>query len=109
MNRFELADAMIKGLQAPNVKEETMAYVHTSKKSGFCRACALGCALIGYYDGNYRQAEAALDRGGSVQGDIARALGISTDLAVEIEFRHLNGMPVQQIAAWLKSSEGGEV
>jgi hypothetical protein len=36
----------------------------------------------------------------------AELLDISPALAIEIEHKHINGMPVQQIAAWLKTSEG---
>lgn len=43
MNRFELADAMIKGLHTPNVKEETMAYISISNKTGFCGHVCPNC------------------------------------------------------------------
>lgn len=112
MNRFELADAMIRGLHTPNVQEAQMSYINVSAKTGSCRACALGCALIGKYDGDYGRAEEVFDkeslenRGeGSIQGSIAHVLGIPTDLAIKIEHKHLDGMSIEQIAAWLKFEE----
>jgi hypothetical protein len=112
MTRHELADVMIKGLHTPNVREERMTYISASEKRPPCKACALGCALIGKLDGNIREAERIYhykDRTETVKttydifGDL---LGISPELALEIEFKHLNGMPIQQIATWLKTSEG---
>ena len=116
MNRHQLADAMIKGLHTQGVKEDRKAaYVCVSPKSGFCRACALGCALIGKFDGDYMKAERIYDAENMLRpADVdfcdlfAELLGIPPALALEIEFKHLNGMTVQQIAAWLKSSEETE-
>lgn len=110
MTRHELADAMIKGLETPNVVESDIHYIAVgSFKTSPCRACALGAALIGHYDGNYRRAKQALQSCGmrlDEYNSFAKLLDISLALAVEIELKHLNGMPIQQIAAWLKSSEG---
>jgi len=115
MTRHELANAMIKGLHTPNVREDQMAYVHVSEKRPLCKACALGCALIGSLDGDTREAERIYrykdqtETIKTVYDIFSDLLGISPELALEIEFKHLNGMPVQQIAAWLKTSEGNHV
>jgi hypothetical protein len=112
MTRYELANAMLKGLHTPNVREDKMAYVSVSEKRPLCKACALGCALIGKFDGDVIQAERIYRYKDNTEtaktaydifGDL---LGIDPELALEIEFKHLNGMPIQQIAAWLKTSEG---
>ena len=116
MNRHKLADVMIKGLHTRGVEEDRQAaYVCVSPKGTFCRACALGCALIGMFDGDYTKAERIYDAEYLLRSNdvdfhdmFAELLGIPLDLALEIEFKHLNGMPVQQIAAWLKSSEETE-
>jgi hypothetical protein len=65
--------------------------------------------VIGHYDGDYKAAEQALIEVSRNQGEydaFAELLDISPALAIEIEHKHINGMPVQQIAAWLKTSEG---
>lgn len=113
MTRSELADAMLKGKDTPGVREDKMApYVAVSPRKFFCRACALGCALIGFFNGDYEKAEAYYDAENmqretdeSVYDIFADYLKISAELALEIELKHLNGMPIQQIAAWLKTSE----
>src|SRR5262245_19462728 len=110
MNNQQLADAMIKGLHTNGVIEDKQNYIsQTSLK--WCFACALGCALIGKFDGDYHKAKTALKV--AAQGNYASEyhtfgalLNISPEFALSIEHKHLNGMPIQQIAAWLKSSEG---
>jgi hypothetical protein len=112
MNRYQLADAMIKGLNAPNVKESQTSYINNPKSKSTCWACALGCALIGHYDGNCKQAYEAWRDATIHLGEydaFSDLLGITPALAVEIEFKHMNGINVQQIAAWLKSSDETEV
>lgn len=112
MTRFELADAMLKGLHTPGVTENKMNYVAVSTITGSCKACALGCALIGFFDGDYIRAKEAYykesleDRGQRYgQWFAAYLLDISIDLALEIEHKHINDMSVQQIAVWLKTSD----
>ncbi len=109
MTRTQLADAMIRGANTDGVIEDKQNYIsETSLK--WCFACALGCALIGKFDGDYHKAKEALKvaaRGNyaSEYDTFGDLLGISPTLAVEIEFKHMNGMPIQQIAVWLKFSE----
>jgi hypothetical protein len=108
MTRTELADAMLRGLHTPGVEESRTSYISRGWGDNTCWACALGGAAIGYYDGDYRQAEHALIEVSRNQGEydaFAELLDISPALAVEIEHKHLNGMSVEQIAAWLKTSE----
>lgn len=111
MNRAQLADAMLKGKQTEGVRESQTAYVTYWQKRGICLACALGLAVIGYFDGDYQEAERVFrvgiqkNYGLPAQALFAVILDISTDLAVEVEFRHLNGTSIEDIAAWLKSSE----
>jgi hypothetical protein len=109
MTRIELADAMLKGAHTDGVIEDKQNYIsETSLK--WCFACALGCALIGKYDGDYRKAKQALKdtakgRPASEYHVFGDLLGVSPELALSIEHKHLNGMPIEQIAAWLKSEE----
>jgi hypothetical protein len=105
---------MLKGLHTKGVMENTANYVNSMNgQMMFCRACALGCALIGKFDGDYLKAEEVYDARyhkrrsyDTAEAIIADLLDISPELAIEVEHKHLNGMPVEQIAAWLKSSEG---
>jgi hypothetical protein len=103
---------MLKGLYTPNVREDKMAYVSVSEKRPICKACAIGCALIGKLDGDVREAERIYrhkdqaETSGTTYDIFGDLLGIAPELVLEIEFNHLNGMPVEQIAAWLKTSEG---
>lgn len=125
MTRHELADAMIRGEAAEGVVESQDHYLSLTPNLGgfgreipegaFCAVCAIGAAVVGSYDGNFIAAHNALrekireDRGEKGEYDtFAELLDISPALAVEIEFKHLNGESIEQIAAWLKSSEGGE-
>jgi hypothetical protein len=120
MNRQELADAMIRGKNAQGVIESTSYYVHQSEYSldtsisKPCYACALGCALIGKLNGDFHKAEIEFEAAGGFDEDsdepaiFADLLEIPRPLAVVVELKHLNGMTVQQIAVWLKSSEGQE-
>jgi hypothetical protein len=118
MTRHELADAMIRGKSAKNVVESRAYYIYSleyaldAPVSKPCYACALGCALIGKHNGDFSAAEMEFERAGGIQDDVdeaaifARLLEIPRPLADFVETQHLNGMPIQQIAAWLKSSEG---
>lgn len=120
MTRHELADAMIRGKAAQNVVESRAYYIYSleyaldAPVSKPCYACALGCALIGKHGGNFHAAEIEFERAGGIQDSVdetaifAHLLQIPRPLADIVETKHLNGMPIQQIAAWLKSSEGGE-
>lgn len=111
MNRRQLSDAMTKGIQTPNVVESKDHYITGTGLRPFCRVCALGAALVGHYDGNHKKAFKAYCEETREKGEydaFADLLGIDIRLAVEIEFRHMNGMPIQQIAAWLKSSDETE-
>jgi len=112
MNRTQLADAILKGKQTEGVKESQTAYVTAWQTRGICLACALGCALIGKLDGDYLEAERVFRAKAHkalnqipVQVIFADILEISTDLAVEVEFRHLNNQSVEEIAAWLKKGD----
>lgn len=114
MNRFELADAMIRGKNTEGVVEDRSYYIGVSSlfEDTPCMACALGCALIGFYDGDFKKAEKIAGARWSQKDDLkvlADLLDIPVSLAIEIEYKHLNGMPIQQIAAWLKSSECPDV
>ena len=116
MNRYQLADAMIKGLHAKGVEESRKHYVAVTESKNLCKACALGCALIGQLDGDYRKAERVYDEKCASLGNdahefriFADLLNITETLAFKVEHYHLQGMPIQQIAAWLKSSEETEV
>lgn len=111
MTRTELADAMIRGLHTPGVEESENNYIAVKSLINVCLACALGCALIGNHQGNFQEAEEVFDSFCEMMGDgmdletCAGLLEIPLKLAVEIEHKHLNGMPIEQIAAWLKTSE----
>lgn len=115
MNRHQLADAMIKGLKTPNVIESQTAYIAPSRRRGeggksilFCHACAMGCAVIGHYEGDVMQAREAWKEATRHRAEydaFADLLGVEPKLAVEVEFRHMNGQSIALIAAWLKSSE----
>jgi hypothetical protein len=109
MNRSRLADAMLKGVNAPDVIESVIHYIDSSYNSGPCMACALGAALIGKYGGDYRKAEEAYDKWpGDSDTKLARLLDIPIALAIEVEWLHLSGKSIKEIAAWLKSSEQQE-
>ena len=111
MTRIELADAMLRGLHTQNVEESKTDYIHVFPLVGICKACALGCAIIGKYGGDYVKAEDEADYLFNINPDAfevelaAEILDIPRNLAIEIEHKHLNDMPIEQIAAWLKSEE----
>lgn len=111
MNRHELADAMLRGKATQGVQESRSYYIASQPLFTTCQACALGCAIIGKYGGDYKQAESETDDLFDASPDTleaelaARILDIPCALAIEIEHKHLNGMPVEQIAVWLKTSE----
>lgn len=108
MNRTQLADAMLRGAKTEGVKE-SRHHIIGIPVNGPCLACAIGCALIGKHDGNYRKAKIALKYAAfnstSEYQAYANLLSISPELAIEIEHRHLNGQTIEQIAAWLKGGE----
>lgn len=113
MNRFELADAMLRGAKTDGVIEDRQNYISETSLN-WCFACALGCALIGKHDGDYHRAKQALKdaargREASEYHVFGKLLGIPPELALSTEHRHLNGQSIEQIAAWLKSSEDQEV
>jgi hypothetical protein len=99
---------MLKGKNTPGVVEHSGYYL---ERSPLCWACALGCAVIGFYNGDFHKAETELEKAGCFEwecdevGIISGLLTIPRQLATTIEHKHLNGMPIQQIAAWLKTSE----
>lgn len=118
MTRTELADAMLKGLSNPEVRENAFRYIGINDFDNIlekkpCMACAIGCALIGKHNGDYVSARDAYDATRAKEefeweDDLeifARLLEIPFELAQEIEYRHLDDEPITQIAAWLKSSE----
>lgn len=110
MTRYELADAMLRGLHTKGVEESRQHYVTVHDSKNICFVCAIGAALVGEFNGDFREAEIAFDNKQLAEGmgeyDAAsELLDISPALAVEIEHKHLNGMPIQQIAAWLKGGE----
>jgi hypothetical protein len=109
MTRIELADAMLKGANTDGVIEDKQNYI-SGTSLNWCFACALGCALIGKFDGDYHAAKLALKdaakgRPASEYHIFGDLLGISPELALSIEHKHLNDWPIEQIAAWLKSEE----
>ncbi len=120
MNRQQLADAMIRGKSAQGVIESRLYYVYSleysldAPVSKPCYACALGCALIGKLNGDFHAAEMEFERAGGIQDEadeaaiFAHLLEIPYPLAITVDLKHLNGMTVQQIAVWLKSSEERE-
>lgn len=114
MNRRELAEAMLKGVNAPGVTESMFHYISSSKESfpaeapdgAVCAVCALGAAVVGEY-GDYKRAQQAwLEVWSRTSGEdeaFAELLDIPMALAYEVESRHLRGQSIEQIAAWLKS------
>jgi hypothetical protein len=115
MTRHELADAMLKGKNTSGVTESKSYYVHESECLPVpkpCYACALGCALIGKLNGDFRKAEIGLAAVGLYDEDsdepaiFAELLEIPRSLAVAVELKHLNGLSIEDIAKWLKASEG---
>lgn len=112
MSRTQLADAMLRGVKTEGVEEHREFYIHIEplfmNRPALCMVCAMGGALVGYYDGNYKQAHAAWREATKNQGEydaFADLLDIDPALAIEIEHRHLNGQTIEQIAAWLKGGE----
>lgn len=99
---------MLKGSKTEGVKESRY-HVIGIPISGPCLACAVGCALIGTYDGDYRKAKRALMfaafNNTSEYRAFADLLEISPSLAIEIEHRYLNGQTIEDIAAWLKGGK----
>ncbi len=115
MTRHQLADAMIKGKSSQGVEESKDNYISVKPLTEKCFACALGCALIGKFNGDYQKAGDAYDecfwersREDFEHEIFADLLEIPSNLAFIVESKHINGMPVQQIAVWLKTSEGEE-
>lgn len=113
MNRKQLAGVMIKGLRTKQVTESQTTYIalRSQNHEKICYACALGCALIGHYDGDFKQALSAWSEATRHRGEydaFADLLEISPALAVEIEHKHINGWTVETIAAWLKFSDDQE-
>ena len=112
MTRTELADAMLKGKAAPGVKENRSYYVTTVNQ--ICHVCGLGAALVGKYNGDFHKAGSKFEQAGGFNADsdepgiFAELLGIPRPLAVIVELKHMNGLVIEDIAKWLKSSEGGE-
>lgn len=111
MNRTQLADAMIKGVETPGVVESRMHYITAASKQKLCKACALACALIGLFDGDFLEAERVYDeKAMNIREDehifsiFAGLLKIPESLAIEVEHKHLNGKTIEEIAAWLKST-----
>lgn len=111
MNRIQLADAMLKGLHTKGVEESRGNYIAVQGLYNACLACALGCALIGHYDGDFNKAEEIFDRHCDYTGDdmdietCAELLDIPASLAVVIEHKHLNGLTIEDIAKWLKGGQ----
>lgn len=123
MTRIELADAMLKGLSNPEVRESAFHYIGVTGEFDYfgnpiilpnkalCCACAIGCALIGAHDGDYRKASQefvakANDENYEWRDELeiySDLLGISFELARQIERQHLDDKSVAQIADWLKS------
>lgn len=115
MNRRELAKAMRDGIKTKGVRESQTAYITVWERRKLCLACALGCALIGKYNGDYLEAARAW-RGILYRNNAPTAQGVFTDLlnvpitlVLEVEERHLSGDSIEQIASWLESPEETEV
>lgn len=120
MTRSELADAMLRGKAAESVVENVCYYIYSleyaldGRVSKPCYACALGCALIGKHNGDFHAAEMEFEKAGGILYEVdeheifARLLEIPRPLAAIVELKHLNGLKIEDIAKWLKSSEGGE-
>lgn len=112
MTRSELADAMLKGKDTPGVVEDRSYYATTVGQ--LCHACALGSALIGKLNGDFHKAETEFEQAGGFNEDsdepriFADFLEIPRELAAIVELKHMNGLAIEDIAKWLKSSEGGE-
>ena len=109
MNKRELAEAMRVGVQTPGVEESIIHYLDSVQFPGFCKACALGAALIGKFGGDYRKAENAYDDLNLDWCDAVRTLAhlldISEELAEKVEGWHLGDKPVAEIAAQLEQEE----
>jgi hypothetical protein len=111
MNRSQLADAMLKGKNTPGVVEHAGYYL---ERSPLCWACALGCAVIGFFAGDFHKAETELEKAGCFDwecdevGIISGLLAIPRELGATVELMHLNDKKIEEIAAWLKSSEQQE-
>ena len=116
MTRKELADAMLQGIQTPNVEEWREGFIEVKLRSENCWVCALGSALVARNGGDYRKAERLFDRFFALNtatkaGEqvMASLLNIPINLAIQVSERHLwQNQSIEEIAAWLKSSEGGE-
>jgi hypothetical protein len=105
MTNTELADAMLQGAEVPNVREDVTAYISAS--CGICYACALGAALIGANDGDYKKAvDMFNERFGattiSQEEIMASLLNIPVDLARSVSSLHYRGVTIQDIARSLK-------
>jgi hypothetical protein len=104
---------MIRGLATQGVVEDSNYYLDVNKtdNSDLCFTCAMGAALIGKCRGDFKQAEEMFIKAYPKSefdslGVIAELLGVDHALAISVEHKHINGMSIGQIAAWLKSSEG---
>lgn len=112
MDRHQLADAMLRGKSTPRVVEHRKYYVATMGK--LCYVCGLGSALVGKHDGDFHKAEIEFEAAGGFDCDsdeptiFASLLKIPRELAVVVEIKHLNGQSIEEIAAWLKSSDETE-
>jgi hypothetical protein len=104
---------MIRGKSAQGVEESKGNYISVKPIIDKCFACALGCALIGKFHGDYIRAEDVYDkrflersREDFEHEIFADLLEVPSGLAFQVESKHINGMSIGQIAAWLKASEG---
>lgn len=114
MTKRELAEAMLKGVNAPGVTESYYHYIGVSKDSfpeearpdAMCAVCALGAAVVGVY-GDYKEALSAWlqawSRSDGEHEAFSNLLDIPVAQVIEVESRHLRGDSIKQIAAWLKS------
>jgi hypothetical protein len=107
MTNTELADAMLRGAEVPNVREDATAYIAPYK--GICYACALGAALIGANNGDWGKAWALYNERGDPEAvseeTMASLLDIPVDLARDISARHFRGYSIATIASRLKGEE----
>jgi hypothetical protein len=101
---------MLKGKNTPGVVESRCYYVTTVSR--LCQVCGLGAALVGKFNGDFHKAETAFEAAGGFDEDsdepaiFAEFLEIPRSLAVVVELEHMNGLSIEDIAKWLKASEG---
>jgi hypothetical protein len=111
MNRRELAQAMRKAIQRPEIVESREHYIDAQKEN--CLVCALGAALVIHYNGDYKKAQTDFYRElNGMEGwgykRMAKILCIPLELANEISARHYSGQPIEDIASWLEASDEQE-